>query len=163
MQKELLIVGLDPGTTLAYAALDLKGNLLTLESSKNISYSDINLKLINLGRVLVVSTDVYPVPSAVHNFASSNGAKLIFPEQNLLKKEKYSLVKNFKVKNKHQRDALASAIFAYKKLQPFLTKMENKLKEYDKKTTQTTTELALKKEINIKNILDTLNKHNNLP
>ena len=34
--KQLLLVGVDPGTTLGYAAIDFEGNIIKLYSNKNL-------------------------------------------------------------------------------------------------------------------------------
>lgn len=40
--SELLIVGIDPGTTVGYAILDIEGNLLILNSSKHLNLIILN-------------------------------------------------------------------------------------------------------------------------
>ncbi|MBI5389158.1 DUF460 domain-containing protein [Candidatus Woesearchaeota archaeon] len=40
-EKTLLIVGIDPGTTTAYAVLDLEGNVLKTHAQKDIDLGDV--------------------------------------------------------------------------------------------------------------------------
>ncbi|HZD43509.1 MAG TPA: DUF460 domain-containing protein, partial [Methanomicrobiales archaeon] len=53
-----IIVGIDPGTTTAIAALDLDGNLMDLSSSRQMTMSDIIEHLYHIGKPLVVASDV---------------------------------------------------------------------------------------------------------
>ena len=55
---ELLILGVDPGTTKGYAVLDIKGNILDVKSSKLISMDIIMGETIKLGKPILVGTDV---------------------------------------------------------------------------------------------------------
>lgn len=127
-----LIMGLDPGTTRAYALLDTEGRLIILESSKQFTGSNLVEKVLSMGKVVIVSTDVNPAPSSVVNFTKKIGAKLFYPDKSLQRSFKRELTSKFKVKNKHERDALASAIFAYKKTKPLLNKIEISLKKNNK-------------------------------
>ena len=131
MNKNLLIVGVDPGTTLAYAILDVNGNLIKLRSSKNLNLSRLIFDTIRYGKIIVVGCDVCKVPSFVQEYAIKIGAKIICPKEDLGVREKRGLVRG-KVKNRHQRDALASAIFAHKKIKNLLTKIDNYVKEKNK-------------------------------
>ena len=40
-ENKLIVVGIDPGTTTAYAILDLEGNIVVLKSSKNLGLSGV--------------------------------------------------------------------------------------------------------------------------
>jgi len=113
---KLLVVGVDPGTTTGYAILDIQGNLKKLKSSKRLNLSSLIFEIIREGKVLIVGTDVKYVPSFIKSFANKLGAKLISPEENLRIIEKKRLIGDLKVKNLHERDALAAALFAHKKL-----------------------------------------------
>jgi len=57
MKDKLLVIGLDPGTTVGYAVMDIEGNLVCIGSSKNTGMSMIIDKIIPLGSVLLVGTD----------------------------------------------------------------------------------------------------------
>ncbi len=129
MGKNNLIIGVDPGTTLGYSIIDLDGNLIELNSSKLLNISDLTLNLIKFGRVAVISTDKANIPSYIKSLARRNGAIIISPEKDMLIEEKRDLIKNFKVSNTHERDALASALFAYKKLNPLIEKIKRHLKD----------------------------------
>lgn len=122
--KKLLIAGIDPGTTSAYAILDLYGNVLRIKSARNLGLSSLIMEIIEYGQVLVVGTDVNVVPQFIAKFASKTGARIIKPKRNLRVEEKRELVKDYNVKNEHARDALSSALFAYKLIKNLLSKIE---------------------------------------
>lgn len=134
--RKLLIIGVDPGTTTAYAVFDTEGNLLRLSSKRNFSLSNLIKEVTELGRIIVVSVDVCPPPYFAEELAKKLSARLITPEANLLVTKKTHLVDNFlkkqkffiKINNKHERDALASALFGYKKVREFLARIEEGLK-----------------------------------
>jgi predicted RNase H-like nuclease (RuvC/YqgF family) len=111
-----LIVGYDPGMTTGLAILDTEGNLLALYSSKNFDRMDVASFCLRYGKPVIVSTDVCTPPQAVKKLSSSFGAKMFYPPQDLSVQEKRELVRRFdsqKIKNTHERDALAAAAKAY--------------------------------------------------
>ncbi len=149
--KELFIPGLDPGTTLAYAILDIDGKLVRVESSREIKSSKLTLKLMEVGRIVIVACDVNPPSKFVVNFAKKIGAKLIYPEEDMSIIYKRNLTTGYKIKNKHEMDALASAIFAYKKIEPLLEKVEESLRKNKEEEFSTEAKrLILMKQLNIK-------------
>lgn len=161
MNERLLIVGIDPGTTVAFAALDLDGNIIKLFSQKEFPLSSLIEQIIELGKPILVGCDVSPGPTFVEKFATKTGARLIDPETDLAVEEKKSLVKKFesKIENNHQRDALSSALYAYKIFSPLLEKIDRVLKKEKKEhLSQKVKELLLKKEISIKASIDIIEK-----
>ena len=154
---KLTIIGIDPGTTKSYAVLDLNGNVLEVKSSKKLDISIITKAAFKFGNPILVGTDVNKVPNFVEKIASSFGAKLFKPEINLQENHKHKIAKkflkkkNFKINNKHENDALISAILAYKSIKPLLNKIENK---YPDKNVEEIKNLVLKENINIKKAID---------
>lgn len=131
MNKELLIVGIDPGTTIGYAILDLNGNIKKIKSKKGLTLSSLIFEVIKEGKILIVGCDVNPVPSFVKEFCRRTGAKSIYPDQDLLVKEKRKLAKDL-TSNRHERDAYVSALLAYKKIRPLLDKVDLFVKRKNK-------------------------------
>ena len=135
---ESLILGIDPGSIIGYAVLDIEGKLLKLDSLQNSDLSKIISKINCLGKIVVVGTDINPAPKFVDKFASNFGAKIIVPKNDLLLKYKRKLINNFlknkdiKIKNKHQLDALAVALIAFKHYQPLFNKIDNNLNNENK-------------------------------
>ncbi|MBI4148336.1 DUF460 domain-containing protein [Candidatus Woesearchaeota archaeon] len=108
-----LIVGIDPGTTSGYVALDTRGNLVAKESGKDIPFEEMLRRVTNQGIVLVVATDKAKVPDLVYRFAAKTGAKIYAPPQDILVCEKKELTAHLTLKDAHQMDAAASALSAY--------------------------------------------------
>ncbi|MBI2662968.1 DUF460 domain-containing protein [Candidatus Woesearchaeota archaeon] len=121
--KKLLILGIDPGTTTAYAILDIDGNVLDVKSKKHYSPSSLIMDTVKHGRVLLVGTDVKNTPFFVKKTATRLGAKVISPDYDLKINDKKELTKDYKNMNDHERDALSSAIFAFKRKKGLLNKV----------------------------------------
>ena len=130
-----LIVGLDPGSTSAVAAVDLKGELELLESGKNFPPSEIIQRIIRIGKPVVVTSDKGKTPSKVKKISSSTGAKLFEPESDLSSERKKDLGKGA---NSHEIDAVASAVNAQKKLYQEIRKIE----KYDEQLEKSRVEIA---------------------
>jgi hypothetical protein len=111
-----IIVGIDPGLTFAIAILNYEGKLLHLESKKHVKKSEIIKTISKFGEPIIVSTDVNPCPKAVENIAHSFGSKIFYPTKSLTVTEKSKLVREYEdlLEDDHQRDALASALKAFK-------------------------------------------------
>ncbi len=154
--RNLLIVGIDPGSTKGCAIIDLNGNLIRLISSKQLSLDSLTQETTNIGKVLVVGTDTNPVPAFVDKYSKQVGAKLILPNNKLSLKGKRRLVDNFlkgnkefiKIRNKHEKDALASALYAYRRLRSLFIKIDGYLKKIDKEDLSN----KIKEDVLLKNI-----------
>lgn len=125
----LTIIGLDPGTTLGYAILDLNGNVLRIGSTRDTS-STIR-EIIQHGRPVVVSTDVCPVPRLVAKFATITGARMVVPKRNLKTETKKFLTQDYRL-NSHERDALSAAFFAYRRIARLMARVDSHLLRADK-------------------------------
>ena len=157
--KKLLIVGIDPGTTTAYAVLDIEGNLLHLYSSKQLDLNSLISETIKLGKVVLVGTDKVKVPSLIEAFATKLGAKTISPDEDLKVEEKRRMTSNHNFANEHQQDALASALFVCKQIKPLLDKIdifiEKGRKHHIKDSIR---ELVITKKISIKGAVGLIEK-----
>lgn len=133
-----IILGLDPGATKSYAILDLRGELIKLKSSRTLDLNKTIKEVFKIGKPLIVSCDVIPAPSFIEKFSSFTGAKKNIPNKNLLIKDKISIAKGYlrnskyKIKNKHQRDALIAAIIAYKKYRSLFDKIDERLNKINR-------------------------------
>lgn len=141
--RQLLIGGLDVGLHTSIALLDLDGQVVCLDTLVNSQNSQILDHMTDFGNVMVISTDRSKAPTQVRKIASSVSAKLILPGRNMTKKKKRMAILSFMgddvpKMNDHEKSALASAIFAYRKFRPSLKKLkdrakkENKMKEFGK-------------------------------
>ncbi len=128
-RRGYIIVGIDPGTTTGIAALNLKGELVDLISTRTMSSSDVIEWIAARGRPLIIATDVFPAPGAVEKIKRSFNAVLYAPGEDLAAEDKILLAKPFGYKNDHERDALAAAMSAFKKYRNKFLQVEKKVSE----------------------------------
>ena len=158
-----LIVGIDPGTTKGYAILDFNGDLIKINSFKDISTSDFINEIISYGRPVVVATDVTPTPKFVKKIARAIGARIIIPEKTLDVKKKKKLTSDYsrlllkENLDKHKLDALAAAYYAFKRIRVKLDKIKIVLDGEDKTHLEDGVRfLVINRNININNALKQL-------
>lgn len=150
-EKQLLIVGIDPGTTVGYAAIDFDGNVIKTYSEKNLDSNSLISELIKLGKPLIVAGDKKYNPDFVERIAAKLGARIISPGYDLKVSEKRQITKQYGTKNQHEIDALASALFAHKNISPLLKKINIFVEHYRKENIkQQLVEFVVGKELNIK-------------
>jgi predicted RNase H-like nuclease (RuvC/YqgF family) len=114
IKPRYLIVGIDPGTTTAAAALDLDGNLLHIASSRQMTMSDVIESLYKLGKPLVIATDVQEMPYSVEKIRRAFSAIAFVPKQDVSVETKVEMTAPFEYANDHERDALSAALDAYR-------------------------------------------------
>ncbi len=107
-----LIVGIDPGTTVGIAALDLNGELMKVHSSRQMNMSDVIEFLYEIGKPIIIATDVSPMPFSVEKIRRAFQAVPYIPRQDISVETKYELAGKFGYANDHERDALTAAIEA---------------------------------------------------
>ncbi|MBI4154529.1 DUF460 domain-containing protein [Candidatus Woesearchaeota archaeon] len=155
--RDLLIVGVDPGTTTAYAILDLDGNLLKLKSSKQLSLSTLITEVTNEGKVLAVGCDVSNIPSFVYKFATKLNAIIVKPDFDYKVGLKQRMTKEFKVRDDHQRDALAAALNAFKEFKETFDKIDKELKDLGKEHLNSQVkEICIKNKLNVTDAINLL-------
>ncbi len=124
-------MGIDPGTTTAFAALDTGGRVVAIGSGKSLDRSGLCRRLSSLGSPVIISGDRNPPPSFVERMASTFSARLAVPEENLSRRDKNTLAKELmeggRKLNQHERDALAAAAFAYNSVKPILMRVGQRL------------------------------------
>lgn len=108
---DLVIVGVDPGTTSGVAVLDVWGNLVNYTSRKNFSKDRILEFIVSNGKPLIVASDVSPPPSLVEEISSNTGTVLSDPGRDLSEERKDDLTADFGIsgEDSHVKDALAAA------------------------------------------------------
>ncbi len=135
-----IIVGIDPGTTSAFAVLSFDFEVLKIKSKKEYSLAGLISDIYKEGNPILVGTDKKEIPSFIKEFSQKTGAKIYFPRYDTKKGEKLHIVKekgfSELVKNTHETDALASAIFAYNEYLPLIKKIKNFVKENNKQDIQ---------------------------
>ncbi len=135
--KRFLIVGVDPGTTTAFAAIDLNGKPVRVESGREMSREGVVKGIEHAGVPIVVACDVNPAPDFAAKIAAAFNCKLFVPSKNLSEEEKRKLVQDtlasqdcgLRTQNTHESDALASAINAFHFLENKFRKVERVLSE----------------------------------
>ena len=132
MRQDLIIVGIDPGITTAYAILDVDGHIRKLKSSKELALNNLLAEITNEGKVLVIGADVKRIPGLIEKFSAKVGAKVILPEEDMKVGFKERLTKDFRCKDAHQRDALIGALHAYSEIRPLIEKVNVFLKREGK-------------------------------
>jgi uncharacterized protein len=125
-RRGYIIVGIDPGTTTGLAALNLRGDLIDLTSTRAMSPSDVTEWIASKGKPLIVATDVFPTPGAVEKVKRSFNAVLYSPGMDVPAEEKIALAREHGYRNDHERDALAAAISAYKRYKNKFMQVEKK-------------------------------------
>ena len=115
MEKPV-IVGFDPGTTAALAIIDTRGNVLYLKSKRGFKRSEILNRITRIGKPLLIAGDRNPLSKSVEKLASILSCKAFYPKKSLSLKEKNELTQNFIeiIEDDHEKDALASALYAFK-------------------------------------------------
>ena len=151
-KRKLLIVGIDPGTTTGYAVLDIEGNLLHLNSSKQLDLKKLISKTLDFGKVVLVGTDKAKAPGLVEAFGTKLGARIISPQEDIKVYDKRKMTDNFDFRDEHQGDALASALFAYKEMKTLLDKIDFFVEDAKKHGVRDRIkELVITKKMSIKN------------
>jgi len=151
------------------AVLDLHGNLIHLSSKRSIGKSEIIRRVTGFGKPLIVAVDVTPAPRNVEKIASSMGSALFTSEKSMSIKEKNDIVKRFrraykkaqgielKIGGKHERDALAASVKAWKSNKYLLRKVQNALRRRGlEKIFDTVVKILIKRES--ENITNAINE-----
>ena len=115
VRRKYAFVGIDPGTTIGVAMLDLDGNPIDVFSSKNYSVADTIRLIISHGKPIVVASDVTPTPAMVKKISTIFASNVHELKESLSIEEKLALTKGYEYKNVHERDALAACVNAFRR------------------------------------------------
>lgn len=134
---ELLVAGIDAGAISAYFLLDLDSNIVDFQSFRNSSPDKMIKNLARNGRIVLLGSDVKPASSLTKKISQRIGARILEPDHNPTSFEKIRVVDSFlkkqkaviPIKNKHEKDALASALYGLKQINPLLAKINNHLRQ----------------------------------
>ncbi|MDI9623798.1 MAG: DUF460 domain-containing protein [Methanothermobacter sp.] len=136
--KSPIIVGLDPGLTVGIAILNLRGDLVHINSIKEASHAEVIMEIMDKGKAIVVGSDVHPPPKMVKKIATTLNSRLYTPERIFSVASKNELVNTFLMEKKldisldaHERDALAAAIKTYRHYENKLRQVESRLTRLD--------------------------------
>lgn len=126
MEKQL-IVGIDPGTSVGLAMLDMDGGALKIMSSRNLGVEEIITQIAMVGKAAVVATDKTVAPPVVVKVSSILGARLFSPDFDLPVEKKRELASRAETANDHERDSLAAAVYAYNHFQNKIRRIERQV------------------------------------
>ncbi len=128
VRRRYTIVGIDPGTTIGVAMLDLDGRPIDVFSAKNYSVSDVVARIISLGKPLIVASDVTPTPSKVKRISSIFSTLVPELDESISLQDKIALTKGagYEYKNAHERDALAASVNAFKRYRKKFLQVQKK-------------------------------------
>ncbi len=126
--RRYIIVGIDPGTTIGVAIIDLDGKPIEVFSSKNYSCSDVIERIIARGNPLIVASDVTPTPSTVKRISRIFSSPVHELDESLSTEEKIALTKaeGYEYKNVHERDALAACVNAFRRYKKKFSQVQKK-------------------------------------
>ncbi|MBI2546646.1 DUF460 domain-containing protein [Candidatus Woesearchaeota archaeon] len=159
MQKKLLIAGIDPGATKAYALFTPEKELVACFSRKECSLAELIRETTQYGKILIAGTDKRKVPEFVEKFATKVGARVIAPRHDLELTEKLDLSREYDAQNAHEKDAIASALAAYKEIEGTIGKVARFAAAYKKEALQDAIlELVLIHNVSIKLAADILER-----
>ncbi len=159
--KPLAIIGLDPGTTSAYAILDLQGNILQEYAAKELTLSEMIVQITEVCFPLIVSTDKAKVPSFVEEFARKMGTEIVAPPEDMKREDKriMLLAKEIHYNGAHEQDALAAALFAHQKYLSKLKKIDHFIQEHQLEPQRVEfTRIAVQEELHFSLIKEILTK-----
>jgi len=123
-----LIVGIDPGTTVGLAALDLEGRFVGVLSERGLSPSNAIEWIRGQGSPVLIASDVLPVPHTVEKIANAFSVQCV--GEQLSVEDKRRLSAEFNPSNDHERDATAAAVAAFRRVRNKLAQVEKKAPIY---------------------------------
>ncbi len=130
-----IVVGIDPGIMVGLAILDLDGNILHLESNKNLDRGSLVETISKYGKPVIIAVDTAEIPEIVKAVAAKYQALVYSPTRSMLISEKIFLAKQAlngeNPETQHERDALAAAYKALSIVQSKLNQIDSYLSKID--------------------------------
>ena len=121
-----MIVGIDPGKTIAVACIGLDGRFLGCEHKKFADDGWVVGTIEKLGNPSIIATDKKRIGDEIRKINAIFGAKIFAPDKDLTVEEKRLLAKDANVYNQHEIDAYAAAMKAYNAYSSKLKQAEHK-------------------------------------
>jgi predicted RNase H-like nuclease (RuvC/YqgF family) len=163
-----LIVGIDPGVTVGIAILDLRGEVIFLDSAKGLSRGDVIRRISEYGTATIIATDVTTIPTFIQTLSTKFNSRIHSATKILTVSEKNDMVRALndlngtKPSNSHERDALVAAINAFSSYKNVFDRIEVTIKKTDIKAPVSRTfidnvkSLVVQEDIPIKDAIDRL-------
>jgi predicted RNase H-like nuclease (RuvC/YqgF family) len=142
--------------------------VVSVFSKKNMSRSDISKRIQKRGTPIVVSGDTNPPSKTIEKVNAAFSSRIIIPQESLSVADKIritqylqSLYEEKLFSNRHERDALASACFAFNRIKSLIARINKALSE---NSLNPDMERSVKTEVilNRKNIKNTIEKYKNI-
>lgn len=108
-----IIAGIDPGSTIGIALLDLKGRKIGAYSFSG-GLSEAVKTIERHGTPSIIACDVTPVPDMVARAASYFSCRLYTPQRNIREEDKRKVASGAGTQNAHERDAYTAAVYAFR-------------------------------------------------
>ncbi|MGC8478803.1 MAG: DUF460 domain-containing protein [Candidatus Micrarchaeia archaeon] len=120
-----IIAGVDPGATIGVSCISLDGELVLAAhgSGKGIMWVVETIR--SAGTPSLIASDKHKVGSLVKKVGAIFSTRVFYPERDISLEEKKEFARASNIKNPHERDALAAAIFAF-------NEYKNKLKQAER-------------------------------
>ena len=123
-----VIAGIDPGTTVGFAVLNLQGECIFSGSETHLDLRTLLSRVYEHGKPLLVGTDKAKVPHLVSAFSSKTGARIVSPKEDLTTLRKRELAPAY-TGTTHGFDALCSAQYAFHQLRSVIEKVARSVEE----------------------------------
>jgi len=123
-----IIVGLDPGKTIALACIDLNGRLLMHTHRKFADAGWVVSTIEKVGTPSIIATDKKRAGEEIRKINAIFNSRIFTPEKDLTLEEKRQLIKGTKLYNQHELDAYAAALKAYNIHSSKLKQAEHKVR-----------------------------------
>jgi uncharacterized protein len=108
-----IIAGIDPGSTVGIAILDLSGRKIATASTFG-GMSEAARIIEKHGTPSIIACDVSPAPEMALRLASFFSCRLFAPGRDIREEEKRQIAHGAATSNNHERDAYAAAVLAYR-------------------------------------------------
>lgn len=114
MSIKRLIVGIDPGSTVGVAFLDLSGRKIACISFEGGGIAEASRAIERHGTPSLVACDVTPPPEMAVRLASYFSCRLFVPNRQIREEEKREVASGAGIRNNHERDAYCAAVYAFR-------------------------------------------------
>jgi len=119
----------------------MRGDVIHISSRRGISTSSVIKTMTKFGKPLIIAVDVNPAPKNIERMSRSIGSVLFLPKTSMPTKDKSNIVKEFvknyekkfgieiRFKSRHEKDALAAALKAWRNNRCLIRKVDNALRK----------------------------------
>ena len=126
-----MIVGIDPGKTIAIACLNLDGHMLSCTHKRSADEGWVVSTIEKLGTPSIIATDKKRIGEEIRKINAIFNSKLFAPDKDLTIEKKRFLARGANLYNQHELDAYAAAMKAYNYYSSKLKQTERKISAAD--------------------------------